>query len=95
MLLVLTMVGNSVVQVVSEEDAQKWRNRAGVLVSRVVHSATRRALQAKPLAALTNGERIDTDMLRTSLGWNALLFPLLLAAASCAVLRRRELADTE
>ncbi len=94
-LLVLTMVGNSVVQVVSEEDAQKWSNRAGVLVSRTVHGATRRALQAEPLAALTNGERLDAGMLRVSLGWNALLLPLLLAAAGCAVLRRRELADTE
>lgn len=94
-LLVLTMVGNSVVQAVSEEDAQKWSNRAGVLVSRTVHGATRRALQAEPLAALTNGERLDAGMLRVSLGWNALLIPLLLAAAGCAVLRRRELADTE
>ena len=60
-----------------------------------MHGATRRALQAEPLAALTNGERLEAGMLRVSLGWNALLLPLLLAAAGCAVLRRRELADTE
>ena len=94
-LLVLTMVGNSVVQVVSEEDAKKWSNRAGMLVSRTVHGATRHALKAEPLAALTNGERLEADMLRASLVWNALLLPLLLAAAGCAVLRRRELADAE
>jgi hypothetical protein len=44
---------------------------------------------------LTNGERLEADMLRASLVWNALLLPLLLAAAGCAVLRRRELADAE
>jgi hypothetical protein len=64
-------------------------------VSRTVHGATRHALKAEPLAALTNGERLEADMLRASLVWNALLLPLLLAAAGCAVLRRRELADAE
>jgi len=44
---------------------------------------------------LTHGERLDADLLCTSLGWNVLLVPLLLAAAGCVVLRRRELADTE
>ena len=94
-LLVLTMVGNTVVEVVSEEDAQKWVNRIGVLVSRGVHEVSRHALQAEPLTALTRGERLDAALLRSSLIWNAALIPLMFAAAGCFVLRRRELADAE
>jgi hypothetical protein len=94
-LLVLTLVGNSVVQVVSEEDAQKWSNRGGIWISRGVHEASRRALQAEPLTALTRGERLDAALLKTSLAWNALLIPLLLAGAGCVVLKRRELADVD
>jgi hypothetical protein len=92
-LLVLTMVGNSVVQVVSEEEAREWGNRIGVWVSRGVHEVSRHAMQAEPLTALTRGERLDASLLRSSLAWNALLIPLLFAGAGCFVLRRRELAD--
>jgi hypothetical protein len=92
-LLMLTMVGNSVVEVVSEEDSELWRNRIGIWVSRGVHEATRHAMQVEPLTALTRGERIEVAVLGASLAWNALWLPLLFAAAGCAVLRRRELAD--
>ncbi len=94
-LLALTMVGNSVVQVVSEEDEKLWRNRVGIWVSRGVHEVTRHALQAEPLTALTRGERLDAELLGTSLAWNVLLIPFLFAGAGCWVLRRRELADTD
>jgi hypothetical protein len=94
-LLVLTMVGNSVVQVVTEEEAQEWSNRIGVGISRGVHEVSRHALQAEPLAALTGGERIDAALLRSSLAWNVLLVPLLFAGVGCFVLRRRELADVD
>ena len=94
-LLVLTMVGNSVVQVVSEEDARRWSNRVGVLVSRGIHEVSRHALQAEPLTALTRGERLDSALLRISFMWNALLIPALFAGLGCFVLRRRELADID
>ena len=92
-LLVLTMVGNSVVEIVSEEDAALWRNRIGIWVSRGVHGASSQALQVEPLTALTRGERIEGAVLGASLAWNVVLLPMLFAGAGCAVLRRRELAD--
>jgi hypothetical protein len=94
-LLVLTLVGNSVVRVVSEEDAQRWSNKAGILISRGVHEVSRHALQVEPLTALTRGERLDAALMRSTLAWNALLIPLLFAGAGCFVLRRRELADVD
>jgi len=94
-LLALTMVGNSVVRVVSEEDEKDWRNRIGIWVSRGVSEATSHAMQAEPLTALTRGERIDLGVLGASVAWNVLLVPLLLAGAGCWVLRRRELADAD
>ena len=94
-LLALTMIGNSVVQVVSEEDGKAWQNRIGVWVSRGVYEATRHAMRAEPLTALTRGERLEAEVLGTSLVWNVLLVPLVLAGAGCWVLRRRELADTD
>ena len=94
-LLVLTLIGNSVVQVVSEEDEKLWRNRIGIWVSRGVYGATRHALQAEPLRALTRGERIDAEVLGSSMTWNVLLIPAFLAGAGCWVLKRRELADTD
>lgn len=94
-LLVLTMVGNSVVQVASEEDAKRWGNKVGIWVSRGVHSVSQHAMQAQPLTALTRSERVDVSLLWTSLAWNALLLPLLLAAIGCFVFRQRELADID
>lgn len=94
-LLALTLIGNSVVQVVSEEDEKLWRNRVGIWVSRGVYGATRHALQAEPLRALTRGERIDAEVLGSSIAWNVLLIPAFLAGAGCWVLKRRELADTD
>ncbi len=94
-LLVLTMVGNSVVQVVTEEDEALWRNRIGIWVSRGVHGASSQAMSVEPLKALTNGERIEVGVLGASLAWNVAWLPLLLAVAGCAVLRRRELADAD
>ena len=92
-LLVLTMVGNSVVDVVSEEDEALWQNRIGIWVSRGVHEASRHAMQIEPLTALTRGERIEAGALGTSLAWNLVLLPMLFALAGGAVLKRRELAD--
>ena len=92
-LLVLTMVGNSVVDVVSEEDAAEWKNRVGIWVSRGVHGASRHAMQVEPLTSLTRGERIEDELLGESLAWNVVLMPMLFAGAGCVVLRRRELAD--
>ncbi len=92
-LLVLTLVGNSVAEVISEEDASLWQNRVGIWVSRGVHEASLRAMQAAPLTALTRGERIEGGVLGASLAWNGLLLPLCFAAAGCWVLRRREMAD--
>lgn len=93
MLLMLVLVGNSVVQVVSEEDAKAWQNRVGVWVSRGVYGATRHAMQAEPLKTLTCGERIENEVLGVSMLWNIVLLPGIFAGAGCWILRRRELAD--
>ena len=92
-LLTLTVVGNSVVQVVSEEDEKVWQNKAGIAVSRAVHEVSGHAMKAEPLTALAHGERIDGEAMETAVVWNVVLVPLLLALAGCAVLRRRELAE--
>jgi len=92
-LLMLTLVGNSVVQVVSDEDEKEWQNKVGIAVSRVVHQASGHALKAEPLTALAHGERIDGEVMGSSALWNMVLVPLAIAWAGCAVLRRRELAD--
>ena len=94
-LLALTLVGNSVVQVVSEEDEKLWSNRIGIWVSRGVHETTRHAMQVQPLTALTRGERLEAPVLGASALWNVLLLPALFAGAGCWVLRRRELADAD
>ena len=94
-LLALTMIGNSVVEVVSEEEGKEWQNRIGVWVSRGVYEATRHAIRTEPLTALTRGERLESDVLGASLAWNVLLMPMILAGAGCWVLRHRELADTD
>ncbi len=95
LLLVLTLVGNSVVQQVSAEDEKLWRNRVGIWVSRGVSAATRQALQAEPLVALTRGERLEERALGRSALWNVVFLPALFACAGCWVLRRRELADID
>ena len=92
-LLLLTVVGNSVVQVVSEEDEKEWQNKAGIAVSRAVHQVSGHAMKAEPLTALAHGERIGSEALETAVAWNVALVPLLLALAGCAVLRRREFAE--
>ena len=89
------MVGNSVMQVVSEEDEKEWKNRAGIFISRGVTEVTRHAMQIEPLTALTRGERLDFNVLGASARWNVLWIPMLLAGAGCWVLRRRELADID
>ena len=94
-LLVLTLVGNSVAQVTSEEDAKVWHNRIGIAVSHVVNQASGHAMKAKPLAALAHGERIEGAVLMSSVLWNGVLVPFVFALAGCAVLRRRELAEGE
>lgn len=94
-LLVLTMVGNSVVQVVSEEDERELKNRVGIWVSRGVHEVSARAMEAEPLVSLTRGERIEDRLLAASVMWNGVLVPLFFAAAGSWVLRRRELADAD
>lgn len=91
-LLVLTMVGNSVVQVVAQEDEAVLWNRPGIWVSRAVHEATRHAVKEEPLTALTRGERIDGAALGASVLWNVVLVPGVFAMLGCVVLRRRELA---
>lgn len=92
-LLMLMLVGNSVFRQVSTEDEKKWQNRPGIFVSQVVHRISSRALKAKPLVALSNGERIDGETLGTSLAWNVGWAPLFFIFIGCAVLRRRELAQ--
>ncbi len=94
-LLALTMVGNSVVQIATEEDEKKWSNRIGIVVSRGVHEVSRHAMQIEPLTALTRGERLEGRELSVVALWNAGLLPLLFAGVGCWVLRRRELADTD
>ena len=92
-LLVLTMVGNAVVQVVSEEDSKAWQNKAGIWVSRQVHEVTRHAVKANPLEAVREGEQIQGAVIGDALVWNVLLLPLVFAALGCAALRQRELAE--
>ena len=95
LLLVLTLVGNSVVQVVSEDDEKEWGNRVGIWISRGVSAATRPSTRAEPLTALTRGERLEGDVLGRAALWNVVWLPALFAVAGCWVLRRRELADTD
>ena len=92
-LLMLTVVGNSVVQVISEEDEKVWQNKIGIVVSRAVHEASGHAMKAQPLTSLAHGERIDGNVIGSSAVWNVVLAPLLIAWVGCAVLRRRELAE--
>ena len=89
----LTVVGNSVVQVISEEDEKVWQNKIGIVVSRAVHEASGHAMKAQPLTSLAHGERIDGNVIGSSAVWNVVLAPLLIAWVGCAVLRRRELAE--
>ena len=94
-LLVLTLVGNSVSETVSEEEEKSWLNRPGIVVSRAVNQISSRALRSEPLAALTRGERIRGEEIRSSVVWNEMLVPLIFAWAGCLVLRRREWAAGE
>jgi len=93
LLLMLTLVGNSVVREVSKEDEREWQNKAGILVSRTVYRISSRALKAEPLLALSHGERIDDELLGASLAWNAVMAPLFFIVIGGVVLRRRELAQ--
>jgi len=95
LLLVLTLVGNSVVKDVSAEDEQLWRNRVGIWVSRGVAAATSQASRVAPLAALTRGEQLEAAVLGRSAVWNVVFLPALFACAGCWVLRRRELAGAD
>lgn len=91
-LLTLVMVGNSVVEVTSQEDEAEWTNRPGIWVSRGVTALTQHAMRDDPLESITRGERIEATALHTALLWNALLSPALLALLALHILRRRELA---
>ena len=91
-LLVLTIVGNSVVTVVSYEDEKVWTNRPGIWVSRGVAALTQHAMQDSPLEHVIRGERIEMRALYAALLWNVLLAPALFAAMGMYTLSRRELA---
>lgn len=91
----LCMVGNSVVQVVAEEDELEWKNKPGILVSRFVHSMTEAALQGAPLRSVARGERIETDLLLRAIGADFMVIPFFFAVLSSVILRRREWADPE
>ena len=92
-LLALTLVGNSVVRVVAQEDEKVWWNRPGIWVSRAVYEMTRHAMKDAPLTAVTRGERIGGAVLLMAVVWNGVLVPGVFALLGCGVLRRRELAD--
>jgi hypothetical protein len=94
-LLVLSLVSNSVVAVTTEEDSKVWWNRAGIWVSRGMHEVTRHTMKGEPLKALSRGERIEGRLLAEACLWNVALLPLVLAALGCAALRSRELADSD
>ncbi len=91
-LVLLTMLGHSIVQVVADEDEKVWYNRPGIWVSRGVYEVTRHALKDEPLTTLTRGERIEGSVLGMSVAWNVVLAPLVIMTLGCLVLRRRELA---
>jgi hypothetical protein len=91
-LMVLTLVGNSVVQVVAEEDEKSTLNLPGIWVSRGVFEVTQHAMKDEPLKALTRGERIEGGVIGTAAAWNVVLVPFVLLLLGCAALRRRELA---
>ncbi|MCL1919765.1 MAG: hypothetical protein FWG50_01600 [Kiritimatiellaeota bacterium] len=91
-LLVLTIVGQSVVEGTSHEDEQEWSNRPGIWVSRGVTTLTQHATQNAPLESVIRGERVDAKALRAALLWNVLLTPALFALLGTHILRRRELA---
>lgn len=92
-MLVLTMVGNSVARVASEDDSQNFMHKAGVRISRAVQFATSRAMRAEPLASLTRGERIESRVVAESMLWNGVALPLVFAVMGGWILRRRELGD--
>ena len=91
-LLVLTVVGNSVVNVVSYEDEKVWSNRPGIWISRGITTLTQHAMQDSPLECVIRGERVETNPLYAALLWNVLLAPALFAMLGTYTLRRRELA---
>jgi len=91
-LLVLTIVGNSVVEIISYEDEKIWTNRPGIWVSRGVSALTQHAMRETPLESVTRGERVAATALYTALLWNAVLTPALFALLGIYILRRRDLA---
>lgn len=94
-LLVLCMVGNTVVEVVAEEDTKDWRNLPGIYISRVVHAATQAALHASPLDSVTRNERIENQVLFETALWNLLILPGFFLLLAHWVLSNRELADSD
>jgi len=94
-LLVLTVVANSVVGTISAEDEKQWQNKMGIAVSRTVHWASDHAMRVSPLESVTCGERIEGGVLGECVLWNMVLMPAVFTLLGCAVLRRRELAEGE
>ncbi|MBP5321553.1 MAG: hypothetical protein J6334_11255 [Kiritimatiellae bacterium] len=91
LLLVLCMLGNSVVEVIAEEDKADWKNKPGIWVSQVIHYATVQAFRESPLTSITRNERINTKRMLSAAGWDLVAMPFYLAALGCVVLSRREL----
>lgn len=94
-LMILCMVGNTVVEVIAEEDTKDWKNLPGIYVSRAIHAATQAALHASPLDSVTHNERIEPRLILETSLWDLLVLPGFFLLLAHLVLSHRELADSD
>lgn len=92
-LLVVVQIGESVVDITSDEDTEVLSNQIGLWVSEAATTLTAHAEAGAPLEALAHGEAIERERIVQNLLWNVLGTPLLFALISAGILRRRELAN--
>ena len=93
LVLILTMVSRSIVQVISLEDEKETRNKIGIAVVRGMATLTRGADARGTLTALTRGEAIEPRSIWEAWVSDIALIPALLALLSVLALSRREMAE--
>lgn len=94
-LLVLSMVGNTVAVMAAEDESATRLYRIGLCVSKIMYLATSKIMRFNPLTLLTHGERIQWMMVGHSLLLNTIALPLILATVGYWLLKYRELAATD
>ncbi len=93
-MLALIMISGGILPMVTKEDEKKIAGRIGITVLRSTRYVTRHMTGDSPLRSVVQGECVRGEIMLAGTLWNLGLMPLALAVLACAVLRRRELADT-